>query len=220
MQSAATEIENCYRVLKKVNLNIVGECLKNQGTFYELNHYPKGDVYDWETHAQYYYHAHRGVAGEHGHFHTFVRANGMPEEVRPVSYDGEVEWPSGDQALSHLVAISMDKAGYPIGLFAVNRWVTGEAWYTAKDVSSLLDRFVIDHAWPSWPVNRWISAMMVLFQPQIKNLLEQRDQVVSDHANRYPNKDVYEDRELEITGSVRISVKKQLDEVERCLNLA
>ena len=121
MLEAGQEIRECYRVLKNAGLNIVGEVLKGQGTFYELNHYPEGDVYDSSTHSQYYYHTHRGMAGEHGHFHTFLRARGMPRGVAPVPYDGEEQWPSGDDALSHLIAISMDRYGFPIGLFAVNR---------------------------------------------------------------------------------------------------
>ncbi len=217
MRAAAVEIQDCYRVLRKVNFNIVGECLKNQGQFVEFNHYPEGDVYDFETHSQYYYHAHRGIGGEHGHFHTFVRAKGMPAGVAPVPYDGEEPWPEGDQALSHLIAISMDKAGYPIGLFAVNRWVTGETWYSADDVKKIMGSFLMDHAWPAWPVNRWISAMMVLFRPQIELLLDERDEVVADWANSHPGVDVFEDRKLEITGSVKISVEKQLTEIENRL---
>ena len=30
-----------------------------------------------------------------------------------------------------------------------------------------LDRFDIDHAYPSWPVNRWLTAMVRLFRPQM-----------------------------------------------------
>ena len=76
MWSAGQQVLNCYRVLAKSNDNIVGELLKGQGTFYEMDHYPPGDVFDSETNSQYYYHAHRG--GEHGHFHTFLRSDGMP----------------------------------------------------------------------------------------------------------------------------------------------
>jgi len=217
MRAAAVEIKECYRVLQKVNFNIVGECLKGQGKFYELNHYPEGDVYDWETHSQYYYHAHRGIGGEHGHFHTFVRAKGMPEGIEPAAYEGDEERPLGDQALSHIIAISMDKAGFPIGMFAVNRWVTGETWYSADDVKRMLDQFMIDHAWPAWPVNRWISAMTILFRPQIETLLDERDKVVAAWADKKPEVDVYEDRKLEITGSTKISVDKQLAEIERLL---
>jgi len=61
--------------------------LRGGGVFYEWNHYPEGDVYDPDSHAQYYYHAHppqlRG-GDEHGHFHTFLRPRGMPSGTMPL----------------------------------------------------------------------------------------------------------------------------------------
>ncbi len=213
MLDAGEEIRECYRVLSRGGLNVVGELLKAQGTFYELNHYPEGDVYDKDACSQYYYHAHRGVLGEHGHFHTFLRAGAIPEDVHPVPYDGEETWPTGDDAVSHLIAVSMDKYGFPIGLFATNRWVTAEAWYKAEDVIRMCERFEVDHAYPSWPVNRWITAMFRLFRPQISALLRQRDTVVAQWAEEHPGADVYEDRALEITGQFSISVEKQIGKV-------
>ena len=219
MLEAGRDIHECYRVLKKAGLNIVGECLKTQGTFYQLKHYPKGDVFDRETHSQYYYHAHRGMEGEHGHFHTFLRAGGMPSGVEPVPYEGEEEWPTGKDAVSHLIAISMDRFGFPIGLFATNRWVTAGGWYRARDVVRMADRFRMDHAYPSWATNRWMSAMFQLFRPQIAALVVQRDEVLARWGERHPDRDAYEDRELEITGALRISVDDQLRAVRRELGL-
>lgn len=218
MADAGAQILECYRVLRKGGLNVVGEVLRGQGEFYEMEHYPKDDVFDSETHSQYYYHAHREGAGEHGHFHTFLRQPGMPEGLRPVPYAGEESWPEGKDALSHLIAISMDAYGYPVGLFTTNRWVTAEAWYTAEDVITMLDRFNIDHAWPSWPVNIWISSMMVLFRPQIEDLLRRRDEVVTEWGLRHPEVDVFEDRSLEITGDLEISVEEQIRAVNAALN--
>jgi hypothetical protein len=213
MLHAGEEIRECYRVLNKGELNVVGELLKGQGKFYEFNHYPEGDVYDKDASSQYYYHAHRGILGEHGHFHTFLRAGGIPDDVLPVPYDGEESWPVGADAVSHLVAISMDKYGFPIGLFATNRWVTAEAWYRAQDVVRMCDCFEVDHAYPSWPVNRWITAMFRLFSPQIAALVCQRDAVVARWSEEHPGVDVFEDRELEITGEFSISVEKQIAKV-------
>jgi hypothetical protein len=59
MLDAGRTVREMMRILKKSGQNLVGQCLANQGTFYELDHYPKGDVYDSETHSQFYYHAHR-----------------------------------------------------------------------------------------------------------------------------------------------------------------
>ncbi|AKU12223.1 hypothetical protein AzCIB_2328 [Azoarcus sp. CIB] len=207
---AGREVLECRRVLSKVGLNVVGEVLRDQGEFVEMEHYPRDDVFDAETHAQYYYHAHRGEL-EHGHFHTFLRAAGMPDGVCPLPFARATEaWSAGNEAISHLIAISMDAWGEPIGLFACNRWVTGETWYPAEDVIGMLDRFVIDHAWPSWPTNRWISAMLRLYRPWIEGLLWHRDAVIAAHPNARPDDDVFENRTLEITGLLPISVDRLL----------
>ena len=85
--------------------------------------------------------------------------------------------------------------------------------YKAEDVIVMLDYFKIDHAHPSWPVNLWISAMLVLFRPQIETLIRQRDQVIAGWECRYPGVDVYEDRELELTSYTSINVEQQIKRV-------
>src|SRR3546814_15252336 len=80
----------------------------------------------------------------------------------------------------------MTPGGLPFRLFTGNRWVTGEVWYRADDVIRLLDVFKIDHAQPSWPVHRWISAMVVLFKPQIAELLLGLDARVAAWHDQYP----------------------------------
>ena len=215
MALAGEEIERCYKYLSKASANIVGQVIANQGTFYEMDHYPDGDVYDQETHSQYYYHSHRD--GEHGHFHTFQRAKGMPKHIMPVPYEGDVEPPSGDDALCHLIAISMNNPGFPISLFTTNRWVTGESWYTAEDATALLDSFSIEHVFPCMAVNMWIGATVKLFRPQIEQLIAQRDVSIADWAEKHPDVDVYEDRDLEITSIANIDVAKQVASVKRAL---
>ena len=212
MLLAGAQIKNCYRLLLKNEAygNVVREVLKDQGQFIEFDHYPKGDVHDSETHCQYFYHAHRGINGENGHFHTFLRAKGMPEQVTPAHYEGGTEWPVGDDALSHIIAISMDPKGYPTGLFSTNRWVTGETFYHAPDVIKMLDKFEMDLLYPSWPVNIWITSTMRLFRPQIEQLLMQRDHTIDAWRSRHPDRDVYEDRELEITSQETVDVDTQL----------
>jgi len=210
MKLGAEQVNEAHRLLKKAGLNVVGECLKGQGTFFELEHYPKGDVFDKESFAQYYYHTHRKDRDEHGHFHTFMRAGGMPSDLDPVPYDGEVEWAKGSDAVSHVICISMDRPGFPIGLFATNRWVTGETWYSAEDVISMLDAWEIDHAYPNLAINQWISGMIKLFKPQIIALLKHRDLIIEEWRQQHPNKDVFEDRKLEVTGEYDISVATQL----------
>jgi hypothetical protein len=217
MAEAAGVIEDSYRVLAKANTNVVAQCLAHQGTFYELDHYPKGDVYDAEFHAQYYYHAHRAESGEHGHFHTFLRSKAMPPQARPVPYAGKAKRPTGGDALAHLVAISMNRPGFPIGLFTTNRWVTDETFYPANDVIDMLDRFRIDHTFPCLAVNRWITAVVDLFRPQIEALVTARDETVAQWAQARPDRDVYEDRNLEITSIIDIDADRQIAAVRAAL---
>ena len=214
MVAAAEGIKECYRVLDKAGLNIVGEVLAGQDTFYEMDHFPEGDVYDHDFHSQYYYHAHREDNKEHGHFHTFIRSDGIGSEVLPASgYVKSEPWPEGQDRLAHLVAISMNSAGYPISLLTTNRWVTDETWFNARDVIGLLPQFRIDHASPSWPVNIWITNMLIVFRLQIELLLEERDQQVRLNSVTGTH-DILEDRKLEITSRVDIDFDDWLQQLE------
>ena len=220
MVEAGRQVVEIYRVLAKTGDNVVGELLRGYETFYEWDHYPKGDVYDRETHAQYYYHAHvveQRFPNEHGHFHTFVRPKGMPPGIKPADVPERVEKEDPNDELSHPIAIAMTSDGFPFRLFSTNRWVTGETWYRAEDVCVLLDYFEIDHAQPSWPVNRWISAMIRLFKPQIAELLHARDRAVEDWARPRSGSDVFEDRDLEVTAYMEVSVEDQVRAISKAL---
>ena len=213
MQAAALEVAECRRVLTKAGMNVVGELLRGHDTFYEDDHYPTGDVFDGESGSQYYYHAHRGIELEHGHFHTFLRGRGLlADGTDTVGVEADQVPDHGD--LVHLVGVSMDPWGDPMALFATNRWVTGERWLPAQRILPLLDNFVIDHAWPSWPANRWISALLMLFRPQVRALLEQRDAVIEAWRRRHPDTDVLEDTRLELTGWISIDTAEQLAALE------
>ncbi|WP_168011811.1 DUF6969 family protein [Halomonas salinarum] len=202
MLAAAREALDCQRVLKKVGLNLVGELLKGQDDFVEFNHYPDGDVYDRETGGQYYYHAHRG--GEHGHFHVFNRpfADNAPGTVTPPT---------------HLMAVSMDPWGEPVGLFTTNRWVTGEHWREAAETLALADAFAVDHAWPSWPVNRWITALLACYHPYLSVLLEHRDREIARLAEA--GADVFENREVEVIGELPIDLPAWATRLESALSM-
>ncbi len=220
MRAAGLEILESCRLLEKAGANVVSRCLAHQGAFYELEHYPRGDVFDDEFGAQYYYHAHRPDLGEHGHFHCFVRREGMPPGLEPVSMPEDTPRPPPEQAVCHLVAISMNAQGEPTHLFTTNRWVTDESFFAADDALALVDRFRIEHVHPCLAVNRWISAMLQLFWPQVRLLLQERDRVVNEWKRQYPQRNVYEDRELEITSRIAIDVDEQLALVEDTLNAA
>jgi hypothetical protein len=222
MAAAGAEIVECYRLLEKTADNVVSEVLRGQGEFFEWDHYPNGDVYDGETHCQYYYHAHPAALrrGEHGHFHTFLRAKGMPEGMVPAPLPDLAPTADDDTVLAHLVAISMDEFGYPIRLFTTNRWVTGETWYRGDDVIRMLDRFDMDLAYPSLAVNLWITAMLRLFRPLIEILIQDRDRAIGTWQRRHPDANAYEARDLEITAYADISVSRQIAALRRVLHSA
>jgi hypothetical protein len=217
MREAGLQILECFRVLQKSADNIVGEVLRGNEPFIELDHYPPGDIYDPESHSQYYYHAHR--EGEHGHFHTFLRQKGMAGSMQPIDQSRMDYMDERDDTICHLIAISMDNAGYPLSLFTANRWVTAENWYSADDTIAMLDSFEIDLVPPSWPVNIWLTAMLRLFRPQIIDLVRERDKAVESWLASKPDEDAFEDRGLEITSERAISVEQQIKAVNKALKL-
>jgi hypothetical protein len=225
MTIAAAVIRDCRRELAAGNADLVGEATAGNPTICDWRHYPNGEVYDPKSHAQYFFHSHAPndrQAAERGHFHTFLRAEGMPSGVAPLLLPelavAEVAAlpPQGAplkrgtrDEVSHLIAIAMDVRGEPIRLFTTNRWVTGETWYRAEDVIRMLDRFVIGEPEPSAVLNRWIGAMIRLFLPQIAALLRARDETVMAWRRRRRTQ-VFEDPRLEITSSLEIDLDAQL----------
>ena len=189
--AAGREALDWQRILGKSKSNVVAEVLRHEGPFYQWNHYPKGDVYDPASRSQWYYHAHPKDQrpGEHGHFHTFTRGGGEP---------------------AHLIGIAMDKFGKATQLFTTNRWVTGEQWRPAPELVGELDRFDIELAQPSWPVNRWLVAMLRFYRPTITTLLEERDRTIEHWRGEHPDADVFEDKRLEVTSSLAIDLERDV----------
>ncbi len=229
--AAAEEALEIEVLLAKTGDNVVGELLKGAGTFYEWNHYPDGDVYDPDTGAQFFYHAHPADEriGEHGHFHTFLRPAGMPDGVRPAPVPDLSLPEDANDALSHLIGISMDSYGKAVCLFTVNRWVTGEVWYAAEDVIRMLEKFEVTHTQPSWPVNRWITALMRLYRREIAGLVADRDAAIAAWAERplpvdedtgRPVSSIFENRELEVTSFLKISVPERWQALRAALGVS
>ena len=230
MRAAAAAVAACHRAFAARGGDILAEIGVNGGALVDWQRYPVGEVYDPQTHVQYFYHAHPAAdrtMGEHGHFHTFLRAEGMPvgvaplvlpeiavaDAARPLPQAAPLKYGARDE-LSHLVAIALDLRGEPMRLFTTNRWVTGETWYRADDVIRMLDRFTIGEVGGPAVLNRWIGAMLALFRPQIVALLRQRDETVT--AWRWRRRtNVFEDMRLEITSSVEIDLGAQLAFLDR-----
>jgi hypothetical protein len=232
--SAAAVIRECRRVLAASASTLLREAVGAGGRIGDWAHYPDGDVYDPSSHAQYFYHCHPAngpaaadAAVEHGHFHLFLRAEGLPRGMTPLLLpEAAIAFaqkppqaaPSKRGArdeVSHLVAIAIDGSGEAVRLFTTNRWVTGETWYRADDVIRMLDRFSLDAAEPATIVNRWMEAVVRLYQPEIAMLLRERDKTVMDPRRRRRRVEVFEDPKLEITSSLAIDVDARLAAVDR-----
>ncbi len=218
LSKAGEDVLEALRVLQKAGANTVSRVIENYGEFYEMEHYPPGDVYDEDSASQYYYHAHRTDSEEHGHFHTFIRADAIPTSMIPFPYDGEEDIPTGEDTICHLIAVSMDDVGLPIALFTTNQWVTGETFFNAEDAIELLKKFDIDHVYPCLGTNRWLSAMLRLFRPQIELLLLERDKVIEDYIASNPDRDVFGDEDLEIISLSNINIEEQIRHIKEALN--
>lgn len=219
MAAAGEEVRECARVLAKTGDNPVRELLRGGGRVIAWRHYPKDDVYDPASGSQFYYHAHPGPNGgiDAGHIHAFMRPSGMAKSCRPARLPDFAPPKDPNDALSHLIAVSLDRRVVPDFLFTTNRWVTGEVWYRARDVVAMLDGFEIDLAQPSWPANRWITAMLRLFRPQIAALVVGRDAAMAQWRRRHPKRNAYEDRELEVVTRMAISVDAQMAKIRHAL---
>lgn len=215
MADAAVKVVDCIHELNECGSNLVMEALRGSEKFTEWEHYPPNDVYDPRSHAHYYLHAHSPDGRnrpDYAHFHTFMRSSGMPVGIRPVEGANVASRSAVEGApMSHLVAISMTPSGMPERLFTTNRWVTAETWCRASDVITMLDGFVVDVDPPSRPLNRWLTAMFVLFRPQIERLLIERDRVIEQWRLLHPDSDVFEDRRLDITSSIDISLYQHME---------
>lgn len=201
MALAGHELLRAERALARQGYNVVARLLRDEGTFFEWDHYPGGDIYDTANGAQYFYHAHAAAeraAGEHGHFHCFVR-------------------PVGSKLLHHVAAVAMDDRGRPVRLFTVNRWVTEDDWIDAESVIRLLDRFQIDLPQPSRWVNRWLQSLLQLFRPELEALLRRRDARLAEWRRRHPGVDALADRRLATLSEQPIDPAARIEELRRAL---
>ena len=218
LYDAAAEATDCTMQMAQNGTNPVTVVLGGATAVEEWVHFPPGDVVDPDTHSLFYYHAHTAeerIPGEHGHFHTFVRPREIDATLKPAplkdARDGDVA------AVTHLVGVSTDASGRLIRLFTTNRWVTGEVWYDAETVIGLLPYFDITVEPPSPALNRWVTAVLQMFRPQIVDLIRARDAALANFARTHPAGDVYEDRALQVTSEIEVDFLEQIGAVETAL---
>jgi hypothetical protein len=218
MYDAAAEAVASAGALAAEGLNPVTAALAGARVVEEWAHFPAGDVIDPATHSQFYYHAHavdERADGEHGHFHTFVRPQALVPDARPIAAPTNAA--DEPPRATHLVGISTEASGRVIRLFTTNRWVTGEAWRDADTIIGMLARFDMTRDEPSSALNRWVSAVVRIFRPQIVALLRARDVRIAEFSAAHPDSDVFENRALKITSEMPVDILAQIRAIEATL---
>ena len=81
----------------------------------------------------------------------------------------------------------------------------------------MIDRFEIDHVFPSRAANRWLSAMVVLFSSQIKHLLHAGDAKIAKWRAADPDADVFGNRKPEVISELNVDIDRQKAAVEEAL---
>lgn len=212
LADAAAEVVDCMRVLAKSGSSLVLEALGGRD-FVQLDHYPPGDIIDLETGSQAYFHAHPpspAREADFGHFHCFLRPPALAAGARALDLPGNTGDRPVEAQTCHLAALSMDRYGRPTALFTTNRWVTDETLYDAETLIEALPRFALDLARPSWPLNRWLTAMVTLYRDDIADLLRQRDQALAATGP--------EDRAVEVLSRRPVDLDARLAEVREMID--
>ena len=151
-------------------------------------HYPPGDFSDPASGSQCYYHCHRDDL-EHGHLHVFGRE-------RPAA------------PLTHLIAISLDARGLPVGFFTVNQWVSRDQWLPAPRTLQLLDSLSLRQAPCDPSLALWLVHFVSLYRPLLQQLLLQRDHRLRQAGPTLSQ--ALDNRDLEIPSSQTIDWMQDL----------
>lgn len=172
--------------LRSEGSNVVKKVMNGKTYVFDpYTHYPyDGGITDEKTGYRIFFHAHR--PNEYGHFHTFATDE------------------NGD--LIHLVLISMNKEGEPIGLATVNRWVTDDKYVKADVLKKFLDGFQMN---PNLFVERrvveFVYNTLNAYKDTIYDLFDERDKWISDYVNKNFN-EPFEDREFEVISERKIEI--------------
>lgn len=164
------------------------------------SHWPPDDACDTRTGYRWYYHCHARdgrTVGEHGHFHLFSE-------------------PRKGEGVTHLVAVSVDARGLPLGLFAPNRWVTDERWQPAPRVLRLIEAFAMKAPRALRRIHDWLAAVLRACAPQVRALLRHRDERMHVLRTRKGG-DVMEDRRIAVFSRCAIDLQSQAAVLDRRL---
>ena len=143
-------------------------------------------IFDRRRRSQFYYHAHEGADHEAGHFHT-VRL--FPDHT------------------VHLVAISMNHAGWPQALFTLNLWAIGDVWATPEQLKRYARAFRVESAKADPRLLRFINLVFGACDTEIAMLQDEKARAMEAYRAVHRDVDPFEDRLFEILNRVEINVR-------------
>lgn len=201
MYTAGLEATKWQNLLSKVHETVFSDVIKNFDNFFIGDRYPHDSINDFETQSTYFYHSHR--PREHGHFHVYYSNEDVMSE-----YEVIASW-NRKHLNTHIVAISMHPDGDAIGFFVPNQWITKDEWFKAEDMEKMISNFEINHPYPSWPSNQWVKQMLIVFKPQLIQVLKERDKFIFNRD--VPMEKTLNDPKIDVLASISISISDQME---------
>ncbi|MCF3972614.1 DUF6969 family protein [Paracoccus salsus] len=224
MHASAERALLAAQALSAAGETVVSALMPGADSIEAWAHYPEHDIRDRQHRVQFYYHAHpeehRGN-GEHGHFHVFAYPATPGTTTAQGGGHGCSHAP--EDALGrrpcHLIGISMDALSRPVALFTTNRWVTGEDWRNADEVTAMIRSFDLAPESPYRHTRDWLAGMIGLFRPRIERLIAERDVgIAAWRAAR--GGDVFEDRDLYRVSVCEIDLLQEVVDLEEALEIS
>lgn len=215
MEDAAESLLQCYVELSATGTHVLAEILDGSSPR-QWDHYPHDDVVDAVSGYQFFYHSHspgdRDALMEHGHLHVFARTD---VHAKAIESDTETDFLSqlgeepADARTINLLCVALDAKGLPNRLFTVNRWVTGDHLASAAATRRLVVGFHV-RSERYRLITNWLQAFLHLFQPQVEQLLIERDRRLLELASDRISAGLLEDESVEILSSIDIDIDRQI----------
>lgn len=206
IQEATESLVACLFEMAEANTNPVLQVINPDIPLEENKKYPPGLLQFNDSGWRAYYHCHPAsragnhrFAGEHGHFHFFVRVNNTPGSE-------QAQW-------AHLAALAMDNMGQPLGWFTVNHWVTAEQWVCADVLIDKLNNTLLLEQDENklTLVERWLLSFLALSAGKIKIILQQRDEVLKQKESEHTGTDVKSDRSIYLLSEIPVNTRALLN---------
>jgi len=216
MEDAAESLLQCYVELSATGTHVLAEILDGSSPR-QWDHYPHDDVVDAVIGYQFFYHSHsprdRDALMEHGHLHVFARTD---VHAKAIESDTETDFlcqlngeEPADARTINLLCVALDAKGLPNRLFTVNRWVTGDHLASATATRRLVNGFHV-RSERYRLITNWLQALLHLFQPQVEQLLIERDRRLLKLAAGRIAAGLLEDESVEILSSIDIDIDQQI----------